>query len=315
MIGPSFLSLAERNELRVLARDGRSERRDGRRSNALVLLNDGWRRQEVVAALLVDDDTVRGWHGLYAEHNPTGVVAFNHKGSKSHLTSILTSIQETAVFEWMRATLPRDAAAIGVWIAATYGIAYSHAKLLVLLHRLGLAYRKPEIVSPRLAAAKQKAFIEAYDRLMNGLCPDEVLVFVDAIHPTHQARMVGCWAPKDAKITVAPSSGRDRVNIHGTVNLEIGETQVLDVPTVDAESTNLLLMAILAAYPTMRRSTSSSTTRPIIVRASSANGGLVGEAGSPFTELQPPPQFHRKALERHAQERHSPQILPQIPRL
>jgi transposase len=248
MIRPGFLSAAERNELRALARDGRSEGRVVRRANALVLLNDGWSCQQVAAALLVDDDTVRTWHSLYAEHGLTGVVVFNHKGSESHLTSA----QEAALFEWVRATLPRDSAVIGAWIAETYGVAYSHTGLLALLHRLGLHYRKPAMVSPRLDAAKQKAFIEAYERLMNALRPDEAAVFVDAVHPTHQARVVGCWAPEDEKIAIAPSSGRDRVNIHGAVNLETGETRVLEVQTVDAKSTILLLMAILAAYPTMR---------------------------------------------------------------
>ncbi len=41
--------------------------------------------------------------------------------------------------------------------------------------------------------------------------------------------MVGCWAAEDEKIAIAPSSGRDRVNIHGAVNPETGETQVLEV--------------------------------------------------------------------------------------
>src|SRR5712671_3535513 len=65
MIRPGFLSKAERNELRALARDGRSEGRIVRRANAVVLLNDGWSCAEVATALLLDDDTVRRWpeHG------------------------------------------------------------------------------------------------------------------------------------------------------------------------------------------------------------------------------------------------------------
>ncbi|MGO9004591.1 MAG: winged helix-turn-helix domain-containing protein, partial [Beijerinckiaceae bacterium] len=48
-------------------------------------------------------------------------------------------------------------AVIGARVAETHGVAYSHAGLLALLHRLGRHYRKPEMVSPRLDAAKQKA--------------------------------------------------------------------------------------------------------------------------------------------------------------
>ena len=48
------------------------------------------------------------------------------------------------------------------------------------------------------------------------------------------------------------SSGRDRLNIHGAVDLETGQTIMKDVLTVDALSTIMLLMAIEAMYPAMR---------------------------------------------------------------
>src|SRR5258708_15157099 len=87
MIRPGFLSHAERDELRALARDGLSEGRIVRRANALVLLNDGWSCQEVAAALLIDDDSVRSWHKLYAERGLTGLVVFHHPGNQSRLAS------------------------------------------------------------------------------------------------------------------------------------------------------------------------------------------------------------------------------------
>ncbi|MDD2795271.1 MAG: transposase [Acidocella sp.] len=44
------------------------------------------------------------------------------------------------------------------------------------------------------------------------------------------------------------SSGRDRLNIHGAIDLETGRTVMKDVLTVDAASTIMLLMAIEAMY-------------------------------------------------------------------
>ena len=46
-------------------------------------------------------------------------------------------------------------------------------------------HRKPKVVSRKLDPAKQAAFIEAYDTLMNRLSADEAVIFVDAVHPTH----------------------------------------------------------------------------------------------------------------------------------
>jgi hypothetical protein len=44
---------------------------------------------------------------------------------------------------------------------------------------------------------------------------DEVAVFEDAVHPTHAARPVGCWAPKEQNLAIEQTSGRQRINIHG----------------------------------------------------------------------------------------------------
>lgn len=91
---------------------------------------------------------------------------------------------------------------------------------------------------------------------MSGCCaalaPTRRWLFADAVHPTHQVRAVGCWAPEDEAVAVTPSSGRDRLNIHGAIDLETGKTQMVEVLTVDAKSTIALLTAILAAHPSMR---------------------------------------------------------------
>lgn len=248
MIRPGFLGADERRELRALARDGSSEARAARRANAIVLLDSGWSCAEVAAALLIDDDTVRSWHGLYAEHGLTGLVVMGHHGSQSHLSRDA----ETALVDWVRVNLPRNTRIIGAFLAREHAVSYSHAGLIALLHRLDLVYRKPDLVSAKLDPARQKAFIAEYQQLLTGLGNDETVVFADAVHPTHQARAVGCWAPAEENIAIAPASGRDRLNIHGALNLETGQTQMLAVDTADAQSTMALLAAILSAYPAKR---------------------------------------------------------------
>ncbi len=60
-----------------------------------------------------------------------------------------------------------------------------------------MEHRKPKTVSRKLDPEKQAAFIKAYEDLLNQLEADEVVLFADAVHPTHAVRPVGCWAPKD----------------------------------------------------------------------------------------------------------------------
>ena len=83
---------------------------------------------------------------------------------------------------------------------------------------------------------KQASFIKAYDTLMNQLSADEAVIFVDAVHPTHAVRPVGCcWAPKPCRSRWNRAAGGDRLNIYGAVDLETGQTIMKDVLTVCLE--------------------------------------------------------------------------------
>ena len=57
---------------------------------------------------------------------------------------------------------------------------------------------------------------------------------------------------EDTQIAVAQTSGRQRLNIHGAIDLETGYTRMLEVETVDAASTIKLMIALLMMYPRKR---------------------------------------------------------------
>src|SRR5580658_1461663 len=82
MIRGGFLSAEERGKLVALAREGSAPARVTRRANALVLLDGGWSAQEVADALLMDDDTIRGWHKLFEQRGIEGLTSFDMGGSK-----------------------------------------------------------------------------------------------------------------------------------------------------------------------------------------------------------------------------------------
>ena len=165
----------------------------------------------------------------------------------------MSQAQQDQLKAWISETLPRTTREIGAWIEQECGVEYQgRSGLIALLHRLGMEHRKPKAVSRKLDPQKQAAFIKAYEDLLNHLGADEAVLFGDAMHPTHAVRPVGCWAPKDVAIAVAQTSGRQRLNIHGAIDLETGKTRMLEVATVDAVSTIMLLMAIEAMYPGKR---------------------------------------------------------------
>ncbi len=248
MIRAGYLSSEDGADLIALARDGSAAHRFARRANALVLLDDGWSCERVAAALFLDDDSIRRWHALFLEDGLEGLTRFDSGGGASRLSKM----QEEALKSWIGEVLPRSTRQVGAYIEREFGVVYeSRSGLIALLHRLGLSYSKPETIGRKLDVEKQQAFIEAYEQLLNSLGPDEAVLFMDAVHPTHAARPVGCWAPANENLAIEQTSGRQRLNVHGAIDLETGKTAMLDVETVDAASTIRLLQAIEAMYPLM----------------------------------------------------------------
>jgi transposase len=151
---------------------------------------------------------------------------------------------------FVSATLPPSTRHVGAWIEQEFGLVYeSRSGLIALLHRLGLEYHKPNVIARKLDEDKQRDFIESYEKLLNSLSEDEAVLFADAVHPTHAARPAGCWAPKQETLAIEQTSGRERINIHGAIDLETGQTRMIEVVTVDAASTIRLLESIAALYP------------------------------------------------------------------
>ena len=229
-----------------LAREGSVASRVTRRANAMVLLDDGCRCQEVAEAFLLNDDTICGWFELCEQRGIEGQTSFDVGGS----ASFLSAGQENALKAFVGTTLPRSTRQVGAFIEQEFGLVYeSRSGLIALLHRLGLEYHKPDIIPRKLNKENQQAFIESYDNLLNSLADNEAVLFADAVHPTHAARPAGCWAPRQEKLAIEQTSGRERINIHGAIDLATGQTRMIEVVTVDAVSTIRLLESIAALYP------------------------------------------------------------------
>ena len=250
MIRKGYLSAKDRKNLIALARDGACPSRLTRRANALLLLDDGMSCQQVANVLYFDDDTIRRWYELFIAGGVDGLTHFDVGGSACQLSDE----QLLQLKAWVIKTHPRTTRAIGAYILREFGVCYeSRSGLIYLLHRLDLVYRKPEIIPRKLDPKKQEAFIALYQRILNSLSTDEVILFGDAVHPTHSVRPTGCWGSSEESLAVEQTSGRQRMNIHGAIDLETGQTQILEIETVDAQSTVTLLQSIEDMYPTMAR--------------------------------------------------------------
>jgi transposase len=253
---------------------------------------------------LLNDDTIRGWHKLFEQRGIEGLTSFDMGGS----AGFLSTAQEDALKNIVSTTLPRSTREVGAFIEREFGLVYeSRSGLIALLHRLGLEYHKPEVIARKLDVVKQKDFIESYDKLLNSLGNDEAVLFADAVHPTHAARPVGCWAPKQERLAIEQTSGRERINIHGAIDLETGQTRMIDVETVNAASTIALLEAIESALSDV--GADPCLSRQCTLSSRQADAGMACPTGLPdsaafHSVLLPASQSDRAAVGPHAQKRH-----------
>jgi transposase len=250
MIRRGFLCPVDRADLIALAKDGSATHRLARRANALVLLDAGYSFSKAAAVLLLDDGTIRAWRKMFAEGGIEGLTRFEPGGSACQMSDE----QQDKLKAWVASALPGSTRHIGAWIEKEFGLVYAgRSGLIALLNRLGLEYQKPEVIPRKLDEDKQRAFIAAYEDLLNALPENAAVLFADAVHPTHAARPAGCWAPRCEKLAIEQTSGRQRINIHGAVDLETGQTRMIEALSIDAASAIRLLESIEAMYPALAR--------------------------------------------------------------
>jgi hypothetical protein len=134
---------------------------------------------------------------------------------------------------------------------------------------------------------------------------DEAVAFVDGVHPTHQVRPAGCWARRDVAIAVEQTTGRERLNIHGAINLETGQTQIIAVEKVNALSFIKLLGEIEAAHTAMGVRSNGALSAVVAARpgegptgASALKRRRRGRCGRPWSSYCVRDAFHVEAAGR-----------------
>ena len=241
-----FLTIEQRNELKSIARKPSEMNGVGRRALAMLWLDDGWSYERVAAALFINEGTVRNWRNHYLEGGLDKLSTFDWRGGQSRLTQA----HETELTDHLDQKLHRDCKEIRAHIREKYDVHYSHSGAIKLMDRLGFDYKPPSRIPAQADPDKQEKFINEYNQLQSDLLPNEAAYFVDAVHPEHQSKPAYGWIKRGKKLALKSSTGRQRVNIHGAINLQNFHAPFVESVTVDADSTIALLTKIEAANPT-----------------------------------------------------------------
>jgi len=245
MIKAKFLTPTQRGELEQIVRRPSEDHGVARRANAILLLDDGKSCSKIAEFLYLDDDTIRNWHKQYQSGGLDRLTTFDWKGG----LTFLNTAQQTGLCDWLEARLCCDTRPVRAYIEAEYGVRYSHSGCLKLLHRMGFEYKKPKALPRVVDETAQQQFIDMYNDLLRSLPADEAVYFADAVHPEYQVRPAYGWMRKGSNTAVKTTAGRQRVNIHGALNLENFDTPFVEVTKVNGDSSVALLAKIEAQNP------------------------------------------------------------------
>ena len=216
----------------------------------VLALADGYRIQEVAKLFLLDEDTVTRWRNKYRKRRTaTDWLATVHKGGTNKLTQ--EQCHELGVY--VDAELITDAAIVVQYIKAHYGQDYTVNGATKLLHRLGFVYKQTTLVPGKLSEAAQAVFAGEYQKLKAKLPDNEVILFGDGVHPSHNVHATKAWIKKGEQKKVPTNTGRKRLNINGVLDIEKMETVVHFAETLNAQTTMELFDKIQATYPDKRR--------------------------------------------------------------
>ena len=234
----------ERSQLEALARtikDAKTEKR----ILVILALADGYRIKDIARILRIDEDTVAKWRSKYAKRQFfTDWLREAYKGYSGKLSVD----QERAIEAYISAETITDAATLVTYIQDHYRKTYTINGVTKLLHRLGFVYKQTTLIPGKLNETAQAAFKQEYEELRDTLPDDEVILFADGVHPSHNVHATKAWIKKGQEKQVPTNTGRKRLNINGVLNMETMETVTHFCKTINAETSIAFYDKVQATY-------------------------------------------------------------------
>jgi len=220
------------------------DKREADRLKAIILLATGWVAEDVAEALLVDPNTVRNYFRRYQQNGLGGLRDAAYRGSACELSDA----ELVSLDLHVQAHLYLTAKDVAAWVAEQFGLTYTASGMTALLHRLGFVYKKPKLVPGKADPKAQEAFLAEYEKLKQDKGDNDVICFMDAVHPQHNPVIGYGWIKRGEDHEVKSNTGRRRVNINGAIDLERLEPVTRFDDTINATSTIALFQQLEQVY-------------------------------------------------------------------
>ena len=237
------LTKEELEELRI-AHKAERNRNAAYKINSVILLGSGWNLKQVKEALFLDDETLRSYVEKYKSGGIKKLTETNYQGRSCQLNELqieqLVAELESKIYLTTNAVIE--------FAQSSFDIEYTPSGMRDLLHRLGYEFKKPKLVPGSPDWCAQEEFVKCYEDFMESKSSDVEVVFIDAVHPEHNTMAAYGWIKKGQKRSLPTNSGRQRINLHGGINIETMEMTVIESDTINRDSTIQLLSMLDKKY-------------------------------------------------------------------
>ena len=216
------------------------------RIKSVLLFNDGYSISEISRILLIDEGTVSNWINRFKER--TSTVSWLSDNYKLYSGKLIDE-QIEIINKFLSENIISDSKNLINYIKEEMNINYGLSGIKALLHRLGYRYKYTTLVPSSIDPLKQKEFKEEYDNLEKNLADDEVILFIDGVHPQHNTVCSKAWIKEGDRIEIESNAGRSRINIHGAYNPHTQEVIIHEDITLNSDNTISFFKEIIKMNP------------------------------------------------------------------
>lgn len=238
------LSTKEKYDLKRRHRHTKN-RQDADKIKAILMFSDGYTATEIATVLLLDDDTIRTWIGFYKQKENVdkwlekNYLAYQGKLNKEEESKVEVYVQNNVI---------SDSKQVKEFMEKNFAKIYSLSGITGLLKRLGFVYKKTTLIPSKYDPIRQIQCKVSYEVLEQKLGVNEIILFMDGVHPQHNTTCTSAWIKKGEIKEIKSNTGRERVNWNGVYNPINQDVLLHESETINADAILIMLKKIEIFY-------------------------------------------------------------------
>jgi transposase len=244
-----FLALPDRVFLEE-ARANTNDKVAYMKLSVLVMLDEGFTQEVISVSLGIGIGTVNKCKKKYDSDGLDGYLDRHYVPYQGRLDAEQLGILEEEVIQGTYTNCTQ----IVEWISQRFGVEYCESAVRSILKKLGFVYKKTMAIPGKADVEEQERFLAQLEPFLAETEANEVVFFMDAVHPQHNTRSDYAWIKQGQSKEIPTNSGRNRININGAMNAhQPDDVIIVEADKINAQATQELFEKILEKHADKER--------------------------------------------------------------